>query len=100
MKIALCSDSTARDVRLRFKAGGLRGTVLERQRCKVQGNSNLLHDCAIYLFIQHRNHIYSTAAGRYKYTLVPPTSFLQKSNSNLVFLVLLKYSADIKDHKA
>lgn len=54
MKIALCSDPTARDVRLRFKAGGLRGTVLERQKCKVQGNSNLLRDCAIYLFIQHR----------------------------------------------
>ena len=52
-KIAPCSYSTVRDVRLRFKAGRLRGTLLERQRCKVQGNSNLSHDHAIYLFIQH-----------------------------------------------
>lgn len=29
------------------------GTVRERQRCKVQGNSNLLHNCAIYLFPGH-----------------------------------------------
>lgn len=98
-KIAHCSYSTARDARVRFKAGGLRGTLPERQRCKGQDNSNLLHDCAIYLFIQHRiTFIPLLLLDRNTY-LCHPCNFTKKSNSSPVLSVLLKYSADT-DYKA
>lgn len=97
--IAICSYSTARDVRLRFKAGGLMGTMLERQRCKVQGNSNLLHSCAIYLFTEHCITFISLLLVHINVCLCHPCHFLQKSDSCFVLLVLLNYFADTEDCK-
>lgn len=77
--IAICSYSAARDVRLRFKAGRLMGTVLERQRCKVQGNSNALHDCAIYLFTEHGITFISLLLVHINVCLCHPCHLLQKA---------------------
>lgn len=97
--IAICSYSAARDIRLRFKAGRLMGTVLERQRCKVQGNSNALHDCAIYLFTEHGITFISLLLVHINVCLCHPCHLLQKSNPCFVLSVLLKYCADTEDCK-
>lgn len=70
------------------------GTVRERQRCKVQGNSNLLHNCAIHLFPGHSITFISLLLVHINVCLC-----IQKSNSCFVLLVLLNYFADTEDCK-